>query len=312
MNVLLIDVDSTGYPNLALMKWSAFFKARGDTVKLQVGDDYDPRFKPDIIKISCIFTRNGPQARGIETLFPNVEVGGYGVNGKQLPPEVEHLMPDYSLYGVKYCIGFTSRGCIRACKWCVVPKYEGAMRDNAPISEFYRPDFGKLILYDNNFLASPRFRENMNYLIENRVKVCFNQANDIRLVNDDNAELLAKVDYRDDQFKSKRHYFAFDSPEIEPEVLRGISTLRKAGIKPQYLMFYVLVGFDTTYEQDMHRIKLLIKEKTLPYVMCYNGRSDLYYPDLKRWMNWGMYRYIPWVEYDHADSQRWIKKYEAV
>ena len=308
--VLLIDVDATGYPNLALMKWSAYFKSLGYAVRLQVGDDYDSRFKPDLIKVSCIFTRNGPQAQGMERLFPNVEVGGYGANLKQLLPEVEHIMPDYSLYDVDYCVGFTSRGCIRACPWCVVPKAEGRMRDNAPITEFYRPDFGKLILYDNNFLASPRFEENMDYLIENKVKVCFNQANDIRLVNDENAELLAKVDYRDDQFKTKRHYFAFDTPEIENDVLRGISTLKKVGIKPQHLMFYVLVGFDTTYEEDIHRIKVLLKEKALPYVMCYNERADLYYPDLKRWMNYGFYRFINWEDYDYADSQIQIRRQE--
>lgn len=308
MRILLIDADATGHPNLALMKWSAYYKQKGDQVFLQVGNEVKHHPTPDLIKISCIFSSNGPQIEGITRLLPNVEVGGYGVNDKKLPYEVEHIMPDYSLYGVNYCIGFTSRGCIKDCPWCIVPKMEGKMRNNAPISEFYRPDFGKLMLYDNNFLASPRWRENLEYIIENKIKTSFNQGNDITLVNEDNAQLLAKVDYKDSQFKEKRYYFAFDRPEIEGEVLKGISTLKKVGIKPQHLMFYVLVGFNTTYKQDIHRIKVLLKQKTLPYVMCYNERSDLYYPDLKRWMNRGIYRYVPWLKYDYGDSQLQIKE----
>jgi len=299
MKVLLVDVDSK-MPNPALMKISASHKARGNTVGFDIRD-------PDKVYISCIFEKNRAQALGRAGIFNcPVEVGGYGVSDVKLPDEIEHLCPDYSLYGIHYSMGFTSRGCIRSCPWCIVPKVEGQIRDHAPLNEFLRHK--KLILLDNNFLVSPRWSENLKELIARKIKVNFNQGLDIRLVDQENAKLLSRVRYYDWHFKEPRLHFAFDLPEIEDDVLEGIRTLEKAGIPRVHLMFYVLVGFDTSYEEDLHRVNLLLKERVKPYIMPFNDRHDTYYPHLERWINGRYYEVVPWERYDHGDSQRIIKE----
>jgi len=300
-SVLLVDVDSK-FPNLALMKISMWHKKQGDTVDFGVVD-------PDVVYISCIFAQNRSKALGIarfwESMGCEVHVGGSGVDLKtMLPDEVEHEYPDYSLYGIRYSIGFTSRGCIRNCPWCIVPEKEGSIREHSPIDEFYAPYWGKMLLYDNNFLASPKWYEKLCQIIARKIKVCFNQGLDIRLVDQEVARLLAKTHYYDDQFKERRLYFAFDIPQIEDQVLHGIETLKKAGIPPSHLMFYVLVGYNTTYEEDMHRIRLLIKKGVLPYVMPYNNRKDSYYPHLARWVNRRVYNWVPWEKYSRGDSRK--------
>ena len=148
-NILLIDFDSK-IPNLAIMKISAYHKLKGDKVGFKTRN-------PDIVYISCIFSKNLPRAKGIPTMFPKAEVhiGGPAFRSPNyLPDDIEHIMPDYSLYEMDYSMGFTTRGCIRNCSFCIVPKIEGKFREHAPISEFHNRDFDKLILLDNNFLAS--------------------------------------------------------------------------------------------------------------------------------------------------------------
>lgn len=301
--VLLIDVDSK-MPNLALMKISMWHKKKGDVVGFGISD-------PDTVYVSCVFEQNRSKALGIakfwESMGCNVQVGGSGVDLKKtLPDEIEHECPDYSLYGIRYSIGFTSRGCIRNCPWCIVPEKEGSIREHSPIDEFYVHYWGKMLLYDNNFLASPKWYEKLMEIIIRKIKVCFNQGLDIRLIDQENARLLAKTHYYDNEFKDRRLYFAFDIPQIEDQVLHGIETLKNAGIPPQHLMFYVLVGYNTTYEEDMHRINLLIKEDVLPYVMPYNNRKDSYYPHLARWINRRLYNWVPWEKYSRGNSQKII------
>jgi len=305
MKVLLVDVDGK-MPNLALMKISAYHKGKGDVVGFDIS-------RPNKVYISCVFSHNRSKALGLaqfwQSIGVEVEVGGSGVDlTTKLPDEIEHTRPDYSLYGIRYSVGFTSRGCIRNCPWCIVPKKEGSIREWAPIDEFYVPYWRKLLLYDNNFLASPKWYEKLREIIARKIKICFNQGLDIRLIDKENAKLLVKCHYYDDQFKVRRLYFAFDLPEIEDQVLHGIETLKKAGIPPSHLMFYVLVGYNTTYHEDMHRINLLIKEGVLPYVMPYNNRKDNYYPHLARWINRRLYNWVSWQKYDRGSSQKIISK----
>lgn len=297
MNVLLIDVDCK-FPNLALMKISAWHKKQGDNVLFK-----NIACKPDKVYISCIFSWNREKALGLAEFWRDlgceVEVGGTGIDlHKELPFEVEHTMPDYSLYGIRYSLGFTSRGCIRNCPWCIVPKKEGKIRDHAPIDEFYVPYWKKLILLDNNFLASPKWYENLKEIIARKIKVCFNQGLDIRLIDNENAKMLSQTRYYDDQFKSRRLYFAFDQPNIESEVIEGIETLKRHGVPPRHLMFYVLVGFNTTFEEDFHRFEILNKFGTLPFIMIYNNRKDK--PILRhfaRWVNKRYYKIVSWQDY---------------
>lgn len=306
MNILLIQVDGK-MPNLALMKLSASHKHLGNSIFFNKNCD------PKEVYISCIFTQNRSKALGIARMFPQAEIhlGGSGINySSVLPDEVEHIMPDYSLYGIDYSMGFTSRGCIRNCGFCIVPKKEGMIRNNATLREFLHPDHKKVILFDNNFLASPRWRENLLEIADCGLKVSFNQGLDIRLINQENAKLLSKAKYYDWKFKNRCLYFAFDSPEIEDNVLKGIKILNQAGIPSKHLMFYMLVGYDTEFSEDLHRFEVLNKLGVMPFIMVFNNRKDK--PILRhfaRWVNQLFYQFIPFEKYDHGNSQEIIKRY---
>lgn len=258
MEILLIDLDSK-IPNPPLMKLSAWHKAQGNNVRLIKN--------PDKVYISCVFPQNKSK----------IEMGGYGISSVQLPDEIEHTRPDYSLYNCDFSMGFTSRGCIRKCPWCIVPKMEGPIRDHAPISEFLHPDHNKVILLDNNFLASPRWRENLQFLINNHLKVSFCQGLDIRLINEENAAMLAKCLHYSIKFTERRIYFAFDDIKIEKQVRRGVEILKRAGIPAGRLMFYMLCGFEEPYDfgNDWKRFKILLELGVDPYVMKYNKRRDI-------------------------------------
>ena len=291
MRITLVDDPHAKLPNLALMKLSAYHKARGDAVGFNVAD-------PDLIYASCIFPKSRRTILSQLSFYPNVEkvVGGYGFNDSKLPDEIEHVCPDYSLYGINYSMGFTSRGCIRSCPWCIVPHKEGSMRDHAPLEEFLRHD--RLILLDNNFLASPKWRENLQAIIDRRIRVNFNQGLDIRLVDSEVARLLSTVRYYDHKFKHRRLHFAFDLPRLESDVIRGVTLLGRSGVPPQHLMFYVLVGYDTNFDEDRHRVETLFKLGVLPYVMRYNYHRDN--PQLNafaRWVNRRYYKLCEWKNY---------------
>lgn len=274
--VLLVDADSKeGFPNLALMKLSAWYKLEmGWTVDLIKGLPMAPPLHLyDKSYISVIFAQNRERALDYAMMLPNCEVGGSGWDLKNtLPYEIDHIMPDYSLYDLDFSIGFTSRGCIRNCGFCVVPEKEGSIKDNAPITEFLAHD--KVMLLDNNFLASPRCKQNLNFLIINKLKVNFNQGLDIRLVDKEKAELLAQTKYYSWNFKTRSLYFAFDDMRYEQEVWKGIDALETAGISMRRLMFYILVGYNTTEKEDLYRIYALHERGIVPFVMPYNQTKN--------------------------------------
>lgn len=290
MDVLLMQVDGKeDFGNLALMKVSAYHKQQGDNVGFKVSN-------PDIVYISAIFSQNKEQTKGMPLMFPEqctVKVGGSGVYvQKKLPDEIEHIMPDYSLYNLDRSMGFSSRGCIRNCPFCIVREKEGYIHEHAPIDEFLHPDHNKLVLMDNNFFASPRWREKIEYLIEWGGKINFCQGNDIRLIDKEKAQYLAELNYYNWHFSGRQLHFAWDFIETENQVERGVKNLLDAGIPPGHLMFYMLVGYNTTFKEDMHRYKRLWEDwGVYPYVMIYNyegaakWQGDPRIPHFARWVN---------------------------
>ena len=263
MKVLLMDLDIISrrrpFPNLALMKLSAYHKAKGDEVFLNF-----PLRQPDITYASCVFTWTAKRRASVPD---GAIVGGSGIDLKaELPPEVEHIMPDYSLYpSVNFSLGFTSRGCIRRCPWCIVPEKEGHIKPWASIHEFWDQRHKKIILLDNNLLAAPNWREVFSELFTIDVEVDFNQGLDIRLVDDEIAFYLSKVNARTLRF-------AFDHISYELSVRQGISLLVKRGISPSKLSFYVLVGFGGD-ETALERMKLLSSYKVDVYPMLYKDHD---------------------------------------
>lgn len=262
MDVKLVDIDSK-IPNLALMQISAWHKQNGDNVGFDV--DY-----PDLVYISCVFDKNAETARGVVTMFPESRciVGGSGVDlTLKIPEPMQKMYPDYSIYPQnKKSIGFTTRGCIRNCGFCVVPKKEGKLCRWQHISEFHNPEFKSVICLDNNIGADKEwFFENTDFIIENNLKWNPIQGMDIRILTEDVAERLneTKID--------GCVHFAFDNMKDEKAVLDGISMLKNVGLNlKQKVQFYVLVGYNTSTEEDIYRCNLLKRNGTNAFVMQYS------------------------------------------
>lgn len=275
MNVCLVDVDSK-IPNLALMKASAYHKGRGDTVKF-----FEPLWdRPDVIYASKVFDftpdyQYFPSGDGCKILK-----GGPAYDRRAvLPfPDADRIMPDYGLYGCPYAMGRITRGCPNRCPWCVVPEMDGnSVRRVARLSDFWCGQDTVRLLDDNIMADEDVFVDACRELHDAGVKVIW-EALDARLVTERSAEALATVR------QAKSIHFAWDGHAQDDAVPLAIETLRAAGIKPYRLMFYVLVGFNTTREYDMFRITELRRMGANPFVMPYD-KGDPYQKALARWCN---------------------------
>lgn len=285
MNIGIVAVDSK-IPNLALMKLSTWHKAQGDSVKV-----YEPLFdRPDRLYASKVFNFTADYA-----YFPaDVEIvrGGTGYDmAVELPAEVEAMYPDYDLYQCDYAMGFTTRGCIRRCPFCVVPAKEGPIRAVGDIHDFWRGQ-ERLMLLDNNLTALPEhFELVVRQMIRERVKVNFSQGLDIRLLTLEMAELLSQVRLW------KQIHFAWDDINIETDVRRGIRILQDNGVALYKVMFYVLIGFDSTPEEDLYRVEALRGMGVDPFVMPFDKHDD-YQRRFARWVNHkAIFKSVPWEQY---------------
>jgi hypothetical protein len=174
------------------------------------------------------------------------------------------MMPDYDLYpNVDFSLGFTSRGCIRRCPWCIVPDKEGTITPTARVYEFWDRKHRKITLLDNNLLASPNWQQTMEDILAEGLKVDFNQGLDIRLLNEVNVQYLSRI-------KAKQLRFSFDDIALEENVRKGIRLLKEAGIKSRRLSFYVLYGFKND-DQAVDRMKILAELNVDVYPMAYRG-----------------------------------------
>jgi len=275
MKVALIQVDGK-MPNLALMKLATWHKKRGDEVTVL---DMSTLGRFDRIYASKVFA------------------GGSGIDLKsELPAEIECEVPDYELFKVSKGekIGFTSRGCIRDCGFCIVREKEGWIRE-APFDWVNGAE--KVVLLDNNFLASPQWREKLEYFIRHKIKVSFNQGLDIRLINKDNASLLAQIWYYDLKFRKRRLYFAFDDPHLAQIFKEKVQILHEEGIPSARLIVYVLVGYNTTFDEDFKRFQILNELGCLPFIMLYNNTRVPLLRHFARWVNKRYYKVVSWQDY---------------
>jgi hypothetical protein len=269
MKIGLLDLDGK-IPNYALMKLARHWKSQGAEVHLNF-----PLIKCDRYFASKIF-KDAAEIPAVEPL----EIGGSGFDlSACLPNEIEALEPDYSIYPTcDYSLGFITRGCVRRCSFCVVPQKEGKVRFDRHWSKFTNPAGRHFVFLDNNFLAFSGHMELLTEIVRDKIIVDFNQGLDVRLMNESNARLLTKVRWL-------RHVrFSFDSVALEKAVRRGIELLTGNGLSPRRLMVYVLIGFDTTPEEDMHRVMLLRSLGADPFVMPFN-RADRYQRQFARWVN---------------------------
>ena len=296
MKIGLASVDSK-IPNLALMKISAYHKLRGDKVEL-----FSPLFGGyDLVYASKVFTDTPDD----QYLPHNTIKGGSGYNLKTtLPEKIESIYPDYSLFNCDYAMGFTSRGCCRNCPWCIVPEKEGKIKAVADIYSFWNGQ-KYLMLFDNNLTALPlHFRLILQQIRFQGIYVDFNQGLDIRLINLEVAQVLATINL----WKQLR--FAWDSMNYEQEVRRGIQILIDGGVTPRKLMFYVLIGFNTTPEEDLYRVKTLRELGIDSFVMPYN-KKDEYQKSFARWVNHkAIFKSVEWKDYDKFYRRHKPKKYK--
>lgn len=275
MKIGLIDVDGHGgYPNYALMKLSAFHKEQGDLVEWA-----DPLFGGyDKVFMSKVFTFTPDN-----TDIYNCEVikGGTGYDIKsKLPDEIESFNRlDYSIYPkCDYSILFYSRGCIRQCPFCLVREKEGYIHPVDP--DNLNPNGKHIEVLDNNFFANPEWKSAIDHLMSINLPVNLHGV-DVRIMTEEHAYYLNKL-----KLQTNIH-IAWDLPQIDlTDKLREVTKY----IKPYKLTCYVLVGFNSTMEQDLYRLRRLKELGITPFVQPYrdfdNERTPtMYEKDLARWAN---------------------------
>ena len=277
MKIGLIDVDSHNWPNLCLMKLSAYHKARGDLVEW-----WNPGSHYDLVYKSRVFTDTYSKDTITVTNADAVILGGTGYGlGENLLDAVEHTRPDAALYPQfsDTAYGFLSRGCPRNCGFCIVSGKEGRQsRKVADLSEFWNGQ-KEIKLLDANLLACPDHESLILQLAESRAWVDFSQGLDIRLITPDNVALLNRV-------RTKAVHFAWDNPgEDLTEHFRRF--LELTAIKNERRRcVYVLTNYGSTHEQDLYRVETLRGMGYTPYVMVYNRpTAPKITRQLQRWVN---------------------------
>ena len=277
MKIGLIDVDSHNWPNLCLMKLSAYHKAQGHSVEW-----WKPEGRYDVVYKSRVFTDTYSKDTVTVRNAGKVIMGGTGYGMKEkLLDAVEHSYPDYGLYPQfpDTAYGFLSRGCPRNCGFCIVSGKEGRRSVQvADLSEFWNRQ-REIKLMDANLLACPEHEKLIQQLAESRAWVDFSQGLDIRLVNPDNVSLLNKV-------RTKAVHFAWDNPE---EDLTGYFRrfLELTNIKSnRRRRVYVLTNYGSSHGQDLYRINTLREMGYDPYVMVYDRpNAPKITRQLQRWVN---------------------------
>lgn len=291
--ILLIDIDSK-IPNLALMKISAWHKGRGDLVGFETPN-------PDIVYISCIFKKNASQAKGIATYYPDAEIiiGGSGIDLKtKLPDEIELIKPDYDLYPSTFSQGYTTRGCINKCGFCIVPEKEGRIHINQHPSDFADSRFDTMMIMDNNLFAAPDHwqKQVFDWFENTSTKMLSPQGWDARLLTEERWNRLKTIKH------AAAIHFAWDDVKDEKHIVRAIDIMKQWGITKGHLQrqvsFYVLAGFnDSTFEDALYRCERLKEMGTQAFVMPYH-KKDKRINALARWANrpW-LYWSIPFKDY---------------
>ena len=300
MIIGLVDVDghakakvrgATIYPNLALCKIAAYHKSKGDAVEwATMFEHYDILYKARIFN----FSEDDQFAYNADKII----CGGTGYDiTSRLPEDIDKMQPDYTIYPTlpdNVAYGFLTRGCPNKCHWCVVPKKEGGIRPYMDVDDIATPTRRNLILMDNNILAAGDYCiEQLNKIISRGYAVDFNQALDARLVNEENASLLAKI-----KWFGSRIRFGCDTNAQIAECERAISLINSFGYKGEFFLYTMLHGtFEDCFERINHwwlrlqeNRKNRIEGDIYPYAQPYRDPSRRNIPpiwqiDMARWVN---------------------------
>ena len=288
MKLIAINNLEPKYKNLALEKIRIYHEAIGDEVQ-----DYLAIMEPAYDKVYCssIFDFTPKPSMLSEEKWV---IGGTGYDLKtKLPPEIDEIKPRLNF-------GFTTRGCIRKCPFCVVPEKEGYVHSVGDIYDVWDGESKDLVLFDNNVLALPEhFKKICEQLRAEKLRVDFNQGLDIRLVTEELAKELKSVSHVE-------YKFAFDFMNMENTIRSKVEILKHHGINRS--SFYVLVGYNTKLEDDLYRLNLLRDLGQNAYVMRYK-RSREYIP-IARWANQRhIFRGMTFEQFINRRENKRCKKY---
>lgn len=287
MKILLVNVDSRW--NMAIRKMYTYYSKDNSVDMIDLNFSGYPHKKTkqidgsayDLVCISNIFEVN--KDRVTVTGCSEVVYGGIGSKfpEKQLPPEIETSEPYYyPEETVSY--GFITRGCIRQCWFCKVPKYEGKLKEYNRIESIVKHK--SFIALDNNIFAYERCCEVFQWLIDHDIKSDFNQGLDFRLANDENLSLLAKLKYLKNEY-----IFAFDDPKYQPMLDKKIQLIKKYIPADWKVKFYIYIHPDMSTELLIKRAEWCREHKCLPYVMrdqaCWNDEKKDFYTDYAAYCN---------------------------
>lgn len=284
MKVALIDVDGHNFPSLPLMKISTWHKQQGDSVEW-----YDPLTAwidtPDRVYMSKVFTFTPEYPHPVNA--KEILKGGTGYDypsGKpELPPEIEHAFPDYSLYPAlckNTAYGFLTRGCPRGCGFCIVKDKEGRKSVKvADLSEFWDGQ-RNIVLLDPNFFACKDWKELAQQLIDSGAYIDFSQGCDIRIMTPEKIDYLLRM-------KIKQIHFAWDRYEDKEIIIPKFKEFKQAtGWDYRKLGVYILTNYDTTFAQDLERVYTTRDLGYSPYVMIFDKEKVPRGHDLRRLQRW--------------------------
>lgn len=294
MRIGLIDVDGHNFPNLPLMKISAYHKKQGDSVEW-----YNPMFSGHMDKVymSKVFSFTDDYQYFIDA--DEIIKGGSGycielVDGKEvyrkdkdinLPYEIEHIYPDYSLYPEltkDTAYGRLTLGCPRGCSFCHTGVKDGRkVFKVADLTEFWNGQ-KNIVLLDQNILACREWKELLQQLIDSKAYIEFNGGLDIRMMTEEKAEMVKRI-------KQKIVHFAWDQYHDKRMIIPKFKMFKEiSGFSERKMIVYTIVNYDTTIEQDLERIYTLRELGYWAYVMIYNKESlpkGSIYKKLQRWVN---------------------------
>lgn len=278
LKIGLLDVDGHNFPNIALMKISAWHKQQGDEVEWCF-----PMKHYDKVYMSKVFTFTPDFNTCINA--DEIIKGGTGYyypdGGDPLTNGIEHIYPDYKLYNIKdTAYGFLTRGCPRGCEFCIVEKKEGlCSRKVADLSEFWRGQ-KEIKLLDPNLLACKGSEKLLKQLIDSKAWIDITQGFDIRLMTDERANLIK-------QLKIKMIHFAWDKEKDEKNIIEKLKQFKKiTGFDHRKLGVYMLTNFDTSFDYDLYRVYKLRELGYDPYVMIYEKwKAPRKIRLLQRWVN---------------------------
>lgn len=262
MKIGLIDCDSYHFPNLPLMKLSAYYKAKGNNVEFAKKDG-----EYEVLFVSKIFTETKePELPKAGIIFR----GGSGYDLENtLPDQIEHIYPDYSLYPQftkDAAYGFLTRGCPRKNhRFCITPKKDGCIsRKAADLVEFWHGQ-RKILLLDQNLLACKERMELLGQLAASGAEAEFNGGMDVRFLNEEIIAVLRKIRVKD-------YHFAWDDPrELLEEKFRFF---KESGLKTKnQCRVYVLTNYWSSMEEDLYRIYTLREMGYMPFVMIYDKQK---------------------------------------